>query len=377
MEFNPMRSFSSSLFFLVLMAVAALVLAMALPLVRHIYDQPVFLWVSVVCGLIAAGLLLVAPVRAKTPVKRKLIYVGLAALVSVVQAARLYHDYGYPSFLETNPQILAFFREMVHIVEYGFLAYMASRLLQSHIGGPLLYLTCLAYASMVGLADETVQWLHAFRVGELRDVWSNVISACIGLLYRAGLSPAPRPFVSSAGTALALALVLPLPILCVEYHLLTETGHEICDESENCFYSRFTAPELEAAGVQRAERWAGLPFGSLASSEPAFWAWEDYYLTEARARFRIANRASASGDTRNGCGNLAILTSYYDKAVHVLGVRPQDYPCEDPIEGFRSHSFSRLDRASEPARLRFLGAVLGLVLAGLVVQLSRFGRQGG
>lgn len=374
MTSDPMRSFSSSLFLLALMAIAALVLAMALPLVRHIYDQPVFLWVSMACALIAAAWLIAAPIRAKTAVKRKLLYVGLAGLLSVVLAVRLYHDYGYPSLWETNPQILAFFRELVHIVEYGFLAYMASRLLQSHIGGPLLYLTSLAYASMVGLADETVQWLHAFRVGELRDIGSNVISACIGLLYRAGLSPAPRAFVSPAGMALAVALVLPLPVLCVEYHLLTQTGHEICDESENCFYSRFTAPELEAVGVKRAEQWAGLPFGSLASPEPAFWAWEDYYLTEARARFRIANRASAAGDTRAGCGNLRILTSFYDQAIGVLGVRPQDYPCEETIEGFRSHSFSRLNRKSDPLTLRFLGAVVGLALAGLVVRLSRLRR---
>jgi VanZ family protein len=357
------------------MGMAAVALGMALPLARHLYEHPAFLWASLASALVVGALLLLAPVRASTPRKRKLFFFGLAACLAGVQTLRLYYDYGAPSLWVATPQVLAFFRELVHIVEYGLLAFVASRLLQSEVGGPLLYLAALAYAFIVGIADESVQWLHAFRVGDLRDVLSNGMSACIGLLYRACLAPAPLARTTTGAKWLVPILLGMSPLLFVEFYLRTQTGHSICDGSQICFVSHYTVSELEAKAEDRVTRWAKLPFGSLVREEPRFWAWEDYFLTEARAHLRMANNGLVAGDQHSACAEIQILTTYFKPAVPVIGARPPDYACQSEVEGFRSQAFPQLDVEPRPARMR--GTALALAIMLLVVGglLSRPGSR--
>lgn len=193
-----MRPFSMTLALLALMAAAVIGIGLSLPLARHLYEQPLFLWISLASATTLGILLIIAPLRAQSPAKRKLIFFGLVAAVTAFQVIRLYLDRGSPPLLTASPETLAFFRELVHIVEYGLLAFVAARLLEKDISAWLLYLTALAYALVVGTADETMQWLHAFRVGDWRDVITNGVSAASGLFYHAGLSPSPPRRVSPA-----------------------------------------------------------------------------------------------------------------------------------------------------------------------------------
>jgi hypothetical protein len=367
-----MRSLILSLAVLVLMAAVVIAIGISLPLVRHIYERPIFLWVSLVSAISVGVLLIVTPFRAKTSRKRKLVFFGLVAVIMTAQVIRIYLDRGSPYLLIASPEVLAFFRELVHIVEYGVLALLAARLLSKEIGGFLLYLTVLAYTFIVGVADETVQWLHAFRVGDLRDVMTNGVSAWLGLLYAAGLVTAPLQRSTTAGRWLAAILLAFSPVLFAEFYLRTQTGHIICDERQNCFLSNFTSSELHALEEERADRWASAPAGSLAASdEPTLWAWEDYFLTEARAHFRLANEAAAAEDWITACGELHILTTRFAPATPVLGARPQDYPCQGVPEGFESRVFHHLDTEAEPATWRAWAALAGLVLMALSAILSR------
>lgn len=358
---------------LLLAGLAIIAAGMALPLVRDLYERPFFLWASMISALVAAALLVLGPVRAETSFRRKSLFVGLAALISLVQVVGIYEDFGSPSLFVPGPLILGFFRELVHILEYGVLAYLATRLLQAEMGGLPLYLSAIAYAFIVGIVDETVQWHHAFRVGDLRDVHLNAVSALLGLLYRAGLLPAPRAHVRPAGRRLMLALSILVPLLYTEFYLRTQSGHWICDERNNCFISHYSARELAEAAADRARRWQDISRGSLAEENrrPSFWALEDYFLTEARAHFRLGNEAGASGDRATACGEIGILLRYYPPSVPAMGVRPQDYDCRREPAGFRSRAFGRLETQARPSVLRALAAATAVGLAGAAWLASR------
>ena len=185
------------------------------------------------------------------------------------------------------------------------------------------------------------------------------------------MNPAPASFIKPKALYLAALLLVFSPFFLVEFYVRTQSGHQICDQNDNCFLSHYTASQLEAEGKKRAERWAELQPGDLESEEPSFWAWEDYYLTEARAHLRTANQALAAGDRYATCSELYILTTFYTSSVNVLGARPQDYPCEGPMAGFHSHAFSHLDTETQPRKMRWMGAAIGLLLAGLTVLVSR------
>ncbi len=122
----------------------------------------------------------------------------------------------------------------------------------------------------------------------------------------------------------------------------------------------------------RTERWKLVSPGTLAAAavEPRFWAFEDYFLTEARAHFRLANEAAAGGDWGTACPEIQFLVDFYSPSVPVMGVRPKDYNCPDEARGFRSRAFNHLDTHAPQGRWRFLAVLASLVLAG--IGLRRF-----
>jgi len=368
-----MRSLLPKILILLILAVIVIAIGMALPLIRHLYEQPTFLWVSLVGAAVAGAILVVAPVKARTSTRRKLVFIGAAAILAVIQVFRIYTDFKSPPLWPANPQLLGVFRELVHILEYGFLALMASRLLRTEMGGAALHLAALLYASIVGIADETIQWHHAFRVGDLRDVQLNAVSASIGILYQAGLAYTPPAGITRSARGLVLLLALSAPFLYTDFRLRTQSGHLICDDNTNCFVSHFSHAQLEENGVDRSRRWSSVPSGSLAEDkrEAAFWAFEDYFLTEARAHFRLGNNAAAAGDRATACGEIQVLVDHYSPAILAMGVRPQDYRCEEQPRNFRSLAFPRLDTEARPEQQWILPSILSMVLVGLVFLLTK------
>ena len=78
-----------------------------------------------------------------------------------------------------------FFAEKLHIPEYGLLGYLALRDLsragkQNGFIADALCVFC--FVALVGSLDEVFQLLLPYRVFELRDILTNVLSGSLGIL---------------------------------------------------------------------------------------------------------------------------------------------------------------------------------------------------
>lgn len=72
--------------------------------------------------------------------------------------------------------------EKIHYVEYGLLAVLAFRAVSSSLGGLAASLTALLMVSLTGITDEFLQSLNTDRVGEFRDVFTDLFAGFLGLL---------------------------------------------------------------------------------------------------------------------------------------------------------------------------------------------------
>ena len=84
-----------------------------------------------------------------------------------------------------------FFAEKLHILEYGLLGYLALRDLSKEDKYKLKnVLGALFFTASIGIMDEYLQWLLPYRVFEIRDISTNVVSGALGiiqyLVYRSG-----------------------------------------------------------------------------------------------------------------------------------------------------------------------------------------------
>jgi hypothetical protein len=167
---------------------------------------------------------------------------------------------------------------------------------------------------------------------------------------------------------MVVLLALSAPLLYTNFYLSTQTGYLICDDSKNCFVSHFSPVQLQEEASRREERWRGVPEGALAEEKrkASFWAFEDYFLTEARAHFRLGNNAAATQDWTTACGEIQIVVDHYSPAVAAMGVRPQDYNCSEAPHGFHSHAFGRLDTEANPFIWWSMASLAALVLFGFV-----------
>ena len=81
--------------------------------------------------------------------------------------------------------------ERVHLVEYGLVAWLFFHAWRRVPGWGSLLLTAAA-SMIVAAADEIVQWLVPFRVGEIRDVWLDGVAIAAGLLVAVSVRPPAR-----------------------------------------------------------------------------------------------------------------------------------------------------------------------------------------
>ncbi len=75
-----------------------------------------------------------------------------------------------------------FFSERLHILEYGLLGWLAARDFSE--SKPLLKAACFAilFVFLIGSTDEFFQKILPYRVGELRDVITDLISGVLGII---------------------------------------------------------------------------------------------------------------------------------------------------------------------------------------------------
>lgn len=227
--------------------------------------------------------------------------------------------------------------ERFHILEYGLLAalfYWALRPTQSWLALP----GALIAAAVVGVLDETVQWLVPTRVGELRDILLNWTATGIGLLAAVCVLPpmTGRPVGHRSRIGVGL-LAGTLILSATGFFDLAHLGHRIVDpQHQLIFRSWFTAEALRRKSVERSSRWAVNPPERL---DPL--SLEDYFLTEGTSHVRARNEALHRGDLRVAGGEERILEHWYAPVLGLRGLgsgRPLSLP---------PRQLRRLDRAAE------------------------------
>jgi len=136
--------------------------------------------------------------------------------------------------------------EQVHFIEYGVLACFIIYALRVDWKNPGQYLNAMLLLTLVGVVDEFVQGNLTNRVGELRDVYLNILSGSLALLwFRFCLKPVEIHTDWSAVFRFALP-VAGLIILCIGIFnsRISEFGYYIKDPQIGRFYSRFPMDRL-------------------------------------------------------------------------------------------------------------------------------------
>lgn len=136
--------------------------------------------------------------------------------------------------------------EKVHFLEYGLLAIfiiLAIRVDRGDAGG---YLIAGLLVTLAGCIDEYIQGLLPNRVGQLSDIYLNIIAGVLSLCwYRICI----KPDETRGGVRSALAVSLPLMgiiivVIGIFNSQISEFGYLIRDEEIGDFYTRMSPEKL-------------------------------------------------------------------------------------------------------------------------------------
>ncbi len=103
----------------------------------------------------------------------------------------------YMGFLITVPA------ERFHFIEYALVGIMIERVLRRYIQDAGRPFVAMLFSYLVGMGDETVQWLLSNRHGQIRDVFLNGWGGALGVL----LVPWPHERFSPSSQRLILVMV--------------------------------------------------------------------------------------------------------------------------------------------------------------------------
>lgn len=303
--------------------------------------------------------------------------------------------------------------ERVHLLEYGLLAVLFVRALRPHHGGALLPVLAVLGVGLVGLADETVQWLTPVRVGDVRDVLLNGYAGLVGALFALALwSPAPSPVAADGGeggggiswtgswSRISEALAAPfraplgrsgrlaaglggvLVLAGAAFFDVAHLGYEIRDPEAGVFLSWHAPEELARAAEARARRWSR---GGIPPQRPL--ALEDSFLSEAGWHANERNHAVRVGDLRRAWRENRILERWYRPFLEVRGRWPakqraaieeklaaRDPAALEPSPGYRSPALEERVVVAPSRPFLWTGAVVVAVALAGVASGRRAGR---
>ena len=259
--------------------------------------------------------------------------------------------------------------ERLHFLYFGLLALCFHRHFRRRGDWSMFPLTLIA-VTLVGLADESLQFVLAVRVGDGLDVALNAYAGLCGLLVAIAVMPPEIPLRAlSPGSARLLAgatgaLVLFLGMFVDRLH----TGHEICaPDLDACFRSAYTAAELERLARSRAESWRRRP-----PTRPGPLALEDHYQTEAMRHVLFRGAALRRGDLETAWRENQLLERYFApflalgsgwtaeqrQRIEARRAESAASPYVSPV--FRSYARKLFIRRSRPV---YWGIVAAVVLA--------------
>ena len=262
-------------------------------------DRSLLVIVPTILFWVAAAAVVVRVVRSA----RKLRWANYAALTvgalwAVAQATALARGRPEESALER-----------MHLVLYGLIALLLYRaFLRGGRSAIAAAFSAAVLTSLVGLADEFVQWLVWVRVGDFYDCVLNASAGGCGVVFGAGLFgfDIRAPALAERRTIAALWVVL----VVASYGLvdLTNLGRRITDPELGSFRSYYSPDRLERLNENRRALWAAnLP--PMRPFQP--WQVQDHFLNEATWHVQARNEAFDAEDWPTAASEEAILNRYY------------------------------------------------------------------
>lgn len=198
--------------------------------------------------------------------------------------------------------------ERFHFLEYGLIAFLFYRAWRP-LGDPAIVLLPILAGLIVGTVEEWFQWFIPRRVGEIRDVFLNLVAVGCGLLFSIAVLPPVSFRTSLHGTSvarvcrLAAATVLALAAFVHVLHL----GHAIIDPETGRFLSRYSGDQLQALQAQKAIDWKTHPPPLVLQRLSR----EDQYLSEGIEHVMERNERWSAGEFTASWFENRILEKYF------------------------------------------------------------------
>ncbi len=136
--------------------------------------------------------------------------------------------------------------EQVHFLEYGLLGFLIIKAIRTDRRDAGGYLIAIVLITLLGIIDEYIQGILPNRVGELHDVYLNILSGVLALCwYRIIIKPGEDQ--GRIKTALSISLpVFGLVLILLGFFNsnVSEFGYFHIDEEIGSFYSRLDSELL-------------------------------------------------------------------------------------------------------------------------------------
>ena len=287
----------------VALAVSAAVI-LSSPFIRDIRDwiRATFpgQYATIVGAAVAAGIamaLLAAGTRIRD--RRLLRYALIAAALALGTAYAIWNAQGIPEVDAV---------ERVHFVEYGLVTLLFYRVWRPRGDAAMLVLPLIAGLA-VGTLEEWLQWFIPGRIGDMRDVFLNVVAIVCGLLFSYGVDPPPaHPFRLPRGALRRIGIVgAAVGLLFAAFVYSVHVGSEVQDHAAGRFRSRYDAATLLRLSGEREAAWKANP----PIERPRSRSREDQYQSEGHLHVQERNRRWEAEDMRGAWAENLILETYY------------------------------------------------------------------
>lgn len=129
------------------------------------------------------------------------LFIFMSLLVALVyfllfrSAVKSAHQYTWlalsaGAYIYTTLQLREHPEEAVHLLQFGFLAYLLYRALSHRIRDWTVYITTLLFVLFIGILDEFIQWLTPERIWSYKDIGINAVA---GVYFVLAVSKGIKP----------------------------------------------------------------------------------------------------------------------------------------------------------------------------------------
>ncbi|UCE41733.1 MAG: VanZ family protein [Candidatus Aminicenantes bacterium] len=193
--------------------------------------------------------------------------------------------------------------EAIHFLEYGLLGFLLFQALRHHIHDKGIYFIAFLIGALVGIFDETLQWMIPRRVWDFRDLGINAIAVglCLVAIWK-GIRP-KLPGITSQSRSIRIisyllitylvlfglcfsntpdrvqsyTKILPFLSFLQKEEPMNEFKYKHRDPEIGVFFSRLSLEKLASTDNQRAEEygaifkeWISKKYGDFLISFPGY-----------------------------------------------------------------------------------------------------------